>query len=178
MIFKILSRPNDTTWAHVCPRAASWGDLSSGDRAGGYPAPKGSRPGCRQDEGPERPFPSTGKDGEPRQGRGSRPRAPGPEKVRRPKGRERHGAGGNLPESEAAEATSRARRAGGQRPRCSRGQQDGKTCGPPEAPASPQPDPGRSPAHRWKLSTIFRWTRRSFLVRWSSMRASTRHSMK
>lgn len=34
------------------------------------------------------------------------------------------------------------------------------------------------PAHRWKLSTIFRCTRRSFLVRWSSMRASTRHSMK
>lgn len=26
-------------------------------------------------------------------------------------------------------------------------------------------DPGPSLAHRWKLSTIFRWTRRSFLVR-------------
>lgn len=25
--------------------------------------------------------------------------------------------------------------------------------------------PGSSLAHRWKLSTIFRWTRRSFLVR-------------
>lgn len=31
---------------------------------------------------------------------------------------------------------------------------------------------------RWRLSTIFKWTRRSFLVRCSSMRASTRHSMK
>ena len=30
----------------------------------------------------------------------------------------------------------------------------------------------------WKLSTILSWPRRSFLVRWSSMRASTRHSMK
>ena len=30
----------------------------------------------------------------------------------------------------------------------------------------------------WKESTNFSWTLRSFLVRWSSMRASTRHSMK
>lgn len=29
----------------------------------------------------------------------------------------------------------------------------------------------------WKLSTILSWPRRSFFVRWSNMRASTRHSM-
>ena len=33
-------------------------------------------------------------------------------------------------------------------------------------------------AYLWKLSTILSCPRRSFLVRWSSMRASTRHSMK
>ena len=33
-------------------------------------------------------------------------------------------------------------------------------------------------ANLWKLSTILRWLLRSFLVRWSSIRASTRHSMK
>jgi len=35
----------------------------------------------------------------------------------------------------------------------------------------------RSVVYLWKPSTILRWLQRSFLVRCSSMRASTRHSM-
>lgn len=43
---------------------------------------------------------------------------------------------------------------------------------------SPTKNGPRDVRYLWKLSTILRCTLRSFLVRWSSMRASTRHSMK